>query len=470
MKRIVSLILLLPTFIYAQEGIKFEEGLTWKQVLQKAKKENKYIFVDCYATWCGPCKWMDRSIYPLADVGKYFNDKFIAIKVQLDTSKSDNDFIKNWYADAFMLRHQYKVHTFPSYLFFSPDGKIVHRETGAKSANYFITLGKEALDPNMQYYSLLEKYHRNVLDTAFMKYLARKAKDVEGEEQAGKIANAYINSLPVNELFTKDNIRLMVEFTRSTKDRGFIMFRDSAKRINETDERVKEDICKNIVLNIIYKEEIKPYCFTKKGKPDWKRIRENLKKYKFLGEEALKNNKPGIIFKTEIEPVLKTNSCWDGILPLIEKQNLGRDAEFVVGSTVVYYLNGVRTYHTEKDCKNLVAAATYYADSFSTFLSANALNTWAWTLFEYSSSKDELSLALEWIKRSNDLEPNSPEFLDTYANVLYKLGSVNEALAWEQKAIDAEDSRAKKNNAISTSVFRQCLEKMKKGEKTWPEK
>ena len=39
-----------------KNGIYFENSLTWEQVEQKAKDENKYIFIDCYATWCGPCK------------------------------------------------------------------------------------------------------------------------------------------------------------------------------------------------------------------------------------------------------------------------------------------------------------------------------------------------------------------------------------------------------------------------------
>ena len=44
------------------KGIHFVNGLSWQEVLQKAKAENKYIFVDCYATWCGPCKAMDKEV------------------------------------------------------------------------------------------------------------------------------------------------------------------------------------------------------------------------------------------------------------------------------------------------------------------------------------------------------------------------------------------------------------------------
>lgn len=32
-------------------------------IKEKAKKENKYIFMDCYATWCGACKMMEQEVY-----------------------------------------------------------------------------------------------------------------------------------------------------------------------------------------------------------------------------------------------------------------------------------------------------------------------------------------------------------------------------------------------------------------------
>jgi thioredoxin-related protein len=463
------IILCLPLLISAQtsplgKGIIWTDVFSWEQVLQKAKQENKFIFVDCYATWCGPCKWMDENVYQDDTIGKYFNDKFISIKLQMDTSKLDDERIKGWYADARIIKNKYQVNAFPTYLFFSPNGKIVHRDEGVRALEGFIAVGAEALNPDVQYYITIEKFYRNELDTAYMKKLARKAKGLKEDKLAHDIANEYISRLSTEALFTKDNILFMCEFTKSSKNRGFTIFKDSSKKISEIDERVNQSRCKNIVTGIINNEEIRPYSLVKNGKPDWGRIKSNLKKYGPLGEEALRMYKPGIIFKTEIEPVLKINSDWNKILPLIKKQELDGNYEFVVGSTVVYYLNAVGFYHTEKNCKNLVAAATFYANSYSTLLGPQALNTWAWTVFENSSDRNELKKALEWSKRSNELGPGSPEYLDTYANLLYKLGYVKEAIDWQKKAVRTEEGIAKR------PIFQQTLVKMQKGEKTWPEK
>lgn len=43
------------------QGIKFEDT-NFSTILAKAKKENKLIFIDAYASWCGPCKLMVKNV------------------------------------------------------------------------------------------------------------------------------------------------------------------------------------------------------------------------------------------------------------------------------------------------------------------------------------------------------------------------------------------------------------------------
>ena len=52
MKQLLAIItiLILLTIQGDGQGINFEQGLSWPQVLEKAKAGNKYIFVDCYAS------------------------------------------------------------------------------------------------------------------------------------------------------------------------------------------------------------------------------------------------------------------------------------------------------------------------------------------------------------------------------------------------------------------------------------
>src|SRR5688572_25831264 len=94
---VLTMILCAPLFLLAQAnvtnkkvlenavtnetwGIKWVENLSWQQVRENAKRENKYIFVDCYTTWCAPCKKMDKDVFSNKDVGEFINEKFIAVK------------------------------------------------------------------------------------------------------------------------------------------------------------------------------------------------------------------------------------------------------------------------------------------------------------------------------------------------------------------------------------------------------
>jgi TATA-box binding protein (TBP) (component of TFIID and TFIIIB) len=80
-------------------------------------------------------------------------------------------------------------------------------------------------------------------------------------------------------------------------------------------------------------------------------------------------------------------------------------------------------------------------------------------MFEECDDKDALKVALTWSKIA--VERNEVEYIiDTYANLLYKLGDAKNAILWQEKAVSitSEDRREE----LQTN-----LDKMKKGEKTW---
>lgn len=118
-KNLVVALILVSSFVKAQEekGIKFEHGLSWLQIKEKAQTENKFIFLDGYTTWCGPCKQMAKEIFPQPSVGDFFNKNFINVAVQFDVAKNDNVEVKSWYKDAETLKETFKVNSYPTYLF-----------------------------------------------------------------------------------------------------------------------------------------------------------------------------------------------------------------------------------------------------------------------------------------------------------------------------------------------------------------
>ncbi len=114
------------------EGISFFQG-TWTEALAKAKKENKLIFVDAYAVWCGPCKFMAANVFPIKEVGDYFNSNFINYKFDMEKGEGP----------AFA--KQYGVRAYPTLFYINGEGKIIHQDMGMKQKDDLLNSGKTAV-------------------------------------------------------------------------------------------------------------------------------------------------------------------------------------------------------------------------------------------------------------------------------------------------------------------------------------
>ena len=145
MKAIISLISLLVVlgFLPAsginpgdkdETGIRFFEG-TWDEALQLAQKENKLIFLDVYATWCGPCRRLSSITFPDPEVGEYFNNRFINVKIDGERGEGP------------MIRQRYAVRGYPTLLFVNHKGEVVHRTAGFRDPQRFIELGQSVPTP-----------------------------------------------------------------------------------------------------------------------------------------------------------------------------------------------------------------------------------------------------------------------------------------------------------------------------------
>ncbi len=115
------------------EGIQFFEG-TWDEALATAKKENKLIFLDVYATWCGPCKVLKSKTFPDPTVGKFFNENFI--NVSLDGEKGD----------GIKVARQLNVNAYPSLYILNDKGEPIVYFAGILNPEDLIQLGKAGIE------------------------------------------------------------------------------------------------------------------------------------------------------------------------------------------------------------------------------------------------------------------------------------------------------------------------------------
>lgn len=112
-------------------SIRFEEiGL--KDVMAKAKKENRLIFIDAYTDYCQPCMLMAKNVFSLNAVADFYNQNFINLKMHFGKEKE--------------LAEKYGTSGYPAFLFINGDGKLVYMESGYTEGDEFIGYGKTALE------------------------------------------------------------------------------------------------------------------------------------------------------------------------------------------------------------------------------------------------------------------------------------------------------------------------------------
>lgn len=112
------------------DGIQFYKG-TWEEAVQLAKKENKLIFLDVYATWCGPCKQLKKNTFSNTEVGTFYNQHFV--NVALDGEQGEGK----------ISMQKYGLSSFPSLLFIDNNGKVVGQTSGYHNPDQFIELGQK---------------------------------------------------------------------------------------------------------------------------------------------------------------------------------------------------------------------------------------------------------------------------------------------------------------------------------------
>lgn len=410
MKHFVWLLLSISLLGNAQKtGIQFEKDKTWKQILAKAASEKKNIMIDCFATWCGPCKYMSNTVFPQAEAGSFYNTNFINVKVQMDETEADDAYVKSWYATAKEMGEKYKVDAYPTYLFLSSNGELVHKFVGATDAAGFVAKGKAALDPNKQFFTLQKKYNAGNREAVFLKAFASAADEAGESDLANEVANHYLATQ--KDLLTKENLEFILQYTTTSTTKGFdVLQKNTAK----ADAVVGEYKASRLVIAIITNEEI------------------------------FSNIKKGYV---------PTATDWGNYEKKVTAKYPTHSVEAIMKAKIIVY----KFY---KNWTSFLEVVFPYMEKFGIKEDAAVLNDYSFNVFEHSGNTTHLNKALEWSKRSL-VKEQTAAYLDTYANILYRLGKKTEAIEWQTKAVNAA------NDADEKEQYQDILNKMKKGEKTW---
>lgn len=187
--------------IFAQTGTHFLDNLPWTEVVQQAKQENKPVFVDCYTTWCGPCRQLATEVFPQEQVGEYFNQRFICVKY--DVEKGEGLAFAEQYPDL--------IHSYPTLLVIGADGRVIHKVAGSRPAEELIAAVDAGLGGNT-IYTLKPEFDAGNREWDFIcPYL--DLLDIAGEDkQYEAVARAYASQFPIDSLLNPDIWRILWRF------------------------------------------------------------------------------------------------------------------------------------------------------------------------------------------------------------------------------------------------------------------
>ncbi|MBR3513548.1 MAG: thioredoxin family protein [Bacteroidaceae bacterium] len=180
MKRITTTLFAMMAALTMMAQMTFEpEGTTLEQASAKAKAENKLIFLDCFTTWCGPCKMMARDVFTQPKVGDFMNPRFVNIKIDMES------------AYGAPLAKKLQVTAFPTFIIFNADAQEIARFLGSSPADEFIqTVGEKSKDTGSS--DLQKRWEQGDRDPQFLLQYLQTLTAAYKADDANLVAEALL--------------------------------------------------------------------------------------------------------------------------------------------------------------------------------------------------------------------------------------------------------------------------------------
>ncbi|GEN76517.1 thioredoxin family protein [Chryseobacterium hagamense] len=336
MKKIISgLFLFSAVAAFSQEAVKFQD-LPFKDLIAKAKKEKKIVFLDAYTSWCGPCKMMERNVFTQKTVGDYFNANFLNARFDMEKGEGRDIAVK------------YGVRSYPTYLFLNGDGELVSQNYGYMEPGMFLTMAQDVNSPNNKKGSLKERFAKGEKDPEFLINIMKlnSSSDYPFAKQASE---RYFENRKKTEEFTKDDVGLLLYFLKSTEDKNYKTFIERKTEIIKfLPEETYKEFDNQIKLGKIVEQSIDP------------------QSRKINDDDFMKNAEP-----------------------LVGKH----DAEIKLNQTKLSY------YEQNADFPEYEKAALAYYKNSEAF-EPNELLKAAWLFSEHIKTPSSLKKAAEWAEKS----------------------------------------------------------------------
>ncbi len=424
------------------QGIDFKH-ITFEEALEVAKKEDKFIFIDFYTQWCGPCKKLAKGPFMDPEVGNYYNKHFINLK--LDAEK-----------EGLKTAQKYKVAAYPTLIFVNADGDIIYKSIGVKYIDNMVQLGEEAINSVYDKYNLeniKEEFAKKQHDEKFLKFYIQKMTEygmnpLEGIEAWLKVQTEIKEGDPAMLTFLQKHRKYLI---LNTKAAEVLKNNKEAYSIGLTErqQRPLNSLYRSIyqnTLRLAYRtqnpELLKVYIEKSRENEEEIKVREELN---WLNVEYFRMNKDYPIFMTEACKYVDSLKNAVSLKEIREKdkklyESIGKSYEKDTSAMSQAMLTRYKTGRNAiKQVEKIVEAGHYY--------------------LQVDKNGNHLKPVEKWIAYCEKLTPNYYEVENLKADLLYVQGKTDKAIQLKEMTLKNFPSNYKKLVNIEYQ-----LELMKKGE------
>lgn len=195
----------------ASAAVAWEKG-TFDEIMASAKKAGMPVMIDFFATWCGPCKLLEKTTYADPSVTA-FSNKFVNAKFDVEKG------------EGIELAKRFKIMNYPTILFLKSNGEEIDRLIGYLPPKEFLQVMKDYYNGVNTLDDFIEKLEVDPDNVELVYAVAGKYVDRADRERAMPQLERVMSLDPENE--------------RGYAERAVLQMADVEGKAGNTDAAIK---------------------------------------------------------------------------------------------------------------------------------------------------------------------------------------------------------------------------------------